>query len=134
MITSENARELQRKGVEARRLYRLQRESERLGPVIPDALQELTQDPLGMELSRVQWQLVQKMKDNDDAKAVSALAQALKNVRETYHLVTGQAKPGVLRETGRSKDRKAYSPPAPAAPQPVVDTTQNQGTINGSDS
>lgn len=64
--------------------------------------QDLTSDPLGAKLVRVQWQLVRKMSRNKDAKQVSALAQALKNVREVYHLVTGQAKPGTLQPDKRS--------------------------------
>lgn len=134
-ITSENAKELGRKGGLSKKgkqyvelVPPIQSNGTATGTTIEEAV-----DPLGKELSRVQWELVGKMKGNDDAKAVSALAQALKNVRETYHLVTGQARPGVLRETGnRNKGKRDYHKPASSQkPQSPNQNSQSTTESNG---
>lgn len=81
--------------------------------------------PLGADLMRVQNQLVAAMIGEKDAAEVSKLARALRDVRETYHLVTGQAKPGTQQPEKRNNRRQpiAQSLPEPdETPQQVVST------------
>lgn len=117
LFNAETARLNARKSVELRRqkAERLEALENRPSVTLSDASPI---DPLASKLARVQEELVEKMTGNDDPKAVSALAQALKNVRETYHLVTGQAKPGVIRETGRNRRNQDRQQ---AAPEPEVE-------------
>ena len=143
MITKENASELSKLANQVRwEKWRKDRENMgaidqlleavKLNQLAPTPIQAIPVetpkpepvDDSAKRLARVQDELIERMTGNDDAKAVSALAQALKNVREVYHLVTGQAKPGVLK-TDQSKRRQ----PAPqvaievdteTTPQPVV--------------
>jgi len=105
LFTANNAAEMGRRSAEARKLYKSTEGSANYADVLPSLS---TENPLGRRLMRVQDRLVDQMNDADDPKAISALAQALRHVRETYHLVTGQAKPGVLK-TDQSKRRQ----PAP---------------------
>jgi hypothetical protein len=114
-----------------------------LKPVVQTVASELqpAADSSAERLKRVQDELIERMTGNGDAKAVSALAQALKNVREVYHLVTGQAKPGVLKADSRQRPRPpqvaieidaepqidtgSIPPPVvspPQSPTPVTDT------------
>jgi len=85
-------------------------------------------DSPATRLERVQDELIERMTGNDDAKAVSALAQALKNVREVYHLVTGQAKPGVLK-TDQSKRRQPAPQVAIEVDTEPVPPTSNPPTV-----
>lgn len=114
----------QQKSVTERLRLKLQRIAEQSnGPI--DSPKELTAKPkvftgdlLGDKLVRVQWKLVRQMQRTKEPKEVSALAMALKNVRETFHLVTGQAKPGVIRETTKRDKRQASSPMPMSDPTP----------------
>lgn len=91
-------------------------------------------DSSAVKLARVQDELIERMTGNDDPKAVSALAQALKNVREVYHLVTGQAKPGTLQPDKRNNRRQpsVQSLPEPDdTPQHVVPPSNPTSDVNG---
>ena len=101
-ISRENASELARL-MHAKRKERAAMLA--LNPPMPAVASELQPavDTSAERLKRVQDELIERMTGNYDAKAVSALAQALKNVREVYHLVTGQAKPGVLKTDQRQR-------------------------------
>lgn len=69
---------------------------------------QIANDPFGERLSRAQDRLLDELLDSPDAKSKAALAQALRNLRETYHLVTGEARPGVRKESAR---KPAGQPP-----------------------
>ena len=57
-------------------------------------------DPLARELTRAIEETLAELRACKVAKDRASLAQALRNLRETYHLVTGEARPGI-RKGGR---------------------------------
>lgn len=84
---------------------------------VASAVQEIA-DPLASKLARVQDELATKMAGNGNPTEISKLARALRDVRETFHLITGQAKPGVIKP-GRERQSR-HSP----APEPESDVPQ----------
>lgn len=130
-FTPANAAAMAAKAHEARRLRAAmiaEAETE------PKPVPQLTDDGPAIKLARVQDELIERMTGNDDPKAVSALAQALKNVREVYHLVTGQAKPGTLQPDKRNNRRQpsVQSLPEPDdTPQHVVPPSNPTSDVNG---
>lgn len=59
--------------------------------------------PLAFKLMRAQEEKLDELLQCRDARDCASLAQALRHLRETYHLVTGLARPGVSKpgSTGR---------------------------------
>ena len=73
-----------------------------------------TVDPYIEELMRAQVETLAELRACPMAKDKASLAQALKNLRETYHLATGLAKPGVLKHATKPRQSPAHeSPDAP---------------------
>lgn len=79
-----------------------------------------TQDPFIAELERAMEETLQELRDADTAKDRAACAQALRNLRETYHLVTGLERPGVSKGKRGKTSKRDYHKPASAPPQQVV--------------
>ena len=79
-------------------------------PIIPLP----TLDPYVQELMRAQEETLAELRSAESAKDKASLAQALKNLRETYHLATGLAKPGVLKPVSqRPRQQSRELPDAP---------------------
>lgn len=129
-FTSANARDMAALSHAARKLAR--QSGEVAAAFVPQSPQ-VSDDPLASKLSRVQEQLVAKMLDNGDTKAISMLARSFRDVREAYHLVTGQAKPGVIRETKSRRDgrEKPYSQPTPVDEPETPQAKTYDGPENG---
>jgi len=76
-------------------------------------------DPFAVELERAMEETLKELREADNAKDRAACAQALRNLRETYHMVTGLARPGVSK-TGSVKPRRQM---ASIEPEPIPTET-----------
>jgi hypothetical protein len=97
---------------------------ESAGTFVPQCPQ-VSDDPLARALTRAIEETLAELRACKVAKDRASHAQALRNLRETYHLVTGLERPGI-RKGGRRDDnrRRNYvqSVPEPAdTPQPSPD-------------
>lgn len=76
-----------------------------------------TIDPFVAKLAQAQEEKLDALLKCKDPKECASLAQALRNLRETYHLVTGEFRPGVRRD-GRRRGPRAALPFREVAQQP----------------
>lgn len=122
LITAENARELAKRSVEARRL-----KAERalnaidLAKALIDAMPE--QQPLSDKTGRVEKQLAKLDRLIDaanEAKELNALIQAKERLLNAWALLTGFPRPGT-RKAPRTRSNGLAVDPSPA-PQPLVST------------
>lgn len=80
-------------------------------------------DPLAREVTRAFEETLDELRKSKVAKDRASLAQALRNLRETYHLVTGEARPGQIksvapqRPTRPAAGRVVELMPPPAPPE-----------------
>lgn len=96
----------------------------------PQPLAETPQDdPIVLKLKRALEEKVDALLKCKDPKECAQLALAIRAVRETYHLVTGEARPGVRRDgrrrgpSGNAAWREAsvaQQPQPPAADKPSL--------------
>ncbi len=95
-ITPANAREMQQRAVLARkRNAELARQQAQVAPEQPASP---AIDPYVNNLAHAQVYYLEKLMEPDiTAKDAAALSQALKNLRETYHMASGQPKPGTIK-------------------------------------
>ena len=115
-ITSENARELQRLGVEAR-LARQKLQQERL------KLAEESLDFPSRTLSRVRAQIETLLDDlgkERDPQRIDRLASALGRLNEIEHQLAGRPMPGSLKPGAKQPRVTPQAEPTPIAPQPVA--------------
>lgn len=124
LFTSETARKNVQIAIANRRAKAEALRNAKLNPPQQPANDASDSDPLATDLVRVQEQLVQKMlAANGNPDSIPKLARSFRDVREAYHLVTGQAKPGVIREPGRSSRQRSQ-----AKPQPLPDDGPTEQT------
>lgn len=81
-------------------------------------------NPLADGLSHAQGEILSRLRAADDPKEIAACARALREVRETWHMVTGEPRPGIRRDTGRKSSQPAaaqfHLPPANCGPGPTT--------------
>lgn len=88
-------------------------------------------DPYVFELAQAQAEVLKRLRSAQDPKDKAYLAKALRDLRETWHMVTGTPKPGMIKPGGvaRPMPRPLAAPtpspvpaqeatPTPALPQP----------------
>ena len=115
LIAAENARELQLKSAIARKHNReLREQAEQLAR---EQRAKSPLDPYVDDLAHAQVEYLARLRDPDiTAKDAAALSQALKNLRETYHMATGAPKPGTIKPESR---RTRQQPARPPEPEPI---------------
>jgi len=123
MITAENARELQQRSAKSRVLNRL---AQLQVLPIPAQTQQLalpttssSNDPLAGKLAHAIDSTLADLMDTNEPKCKAMLAQALRNLRETYHLVTGQPRPGQIKSVAPRTRAQAYPSPE-VIPEPIA--------------
>lgn len=82
--------------------------------------------PLARELTRAIEETLADLRACKVAKDRASLAQALRNLRETFHLVTGEARPGIRKGGRRDEPRRSYSAPVPSQPEPMGPETERE--------
>lgn len=118
LITAANAREMAARSHAARKLRPNNGEIARtFAPQRP----QISDDPLAFELTRAIEETLAELRACKVAKDRASLAQALRNLRETYHLVTGEARPGIRK--GGKRDQRSTAKPAP-----LPDDTQDMAS------
>jgi hypothetical protein len=85
---------------------------------MPEALSDAGQtlSAYAYELARAQSELLAELRSCDSAKDKAALSQAIKNLREAWHMETGAPKPGTIKPESR---RTRQSPARPPEPEPI---------------
>lgn len=117
-INASNARELQLKSAIARkRNAELARQAKQLAPEQPAIA---TVSPLEDKFARALENTLDSYLATDDATERAKIARALREVRETYHLWSGQPKPGTIKPESR---RTRQSPVRPPEPEPIDPST-----------
>ncbi len=76
-------------------------------------------DPLTEDLARAMKETLKDYRTANDPKAQAMLAQALRNLRETYHLVTGQPRPGQIKSVAPRTRTQSYPSPE-VIPEPIA--------------
>ena len=114
VINANNARELQKKGVEVRKRNQELRRLAALGATITEVKPVI--DPLGDKFARALEDTLDKYLACQDAKERASIARSMREVRETYHLWSGQPKPGTIKPESR---RTRQSPARPPEPEPI---------------
>lgn len=131
LFNSELARSAAQKSAEARKAYSAQRkEWVKIQSTIPPVtIQEQTPKPIAKpvnayadELARAQAELLQELRETPSAKDKAALSQAIKNLREAWHMETGKPKPGTIKPE-RVSSRQQVRPSS----EPQLDTPSNSG-------
>ncbi len=132
MITAENARELQQRSAKSRVLNRL---AQLQVLPIPAQTQQLalpttsnSNDPLAGKLAHAIDSTLADLMDTDEPKCKAMLAQALRNLRETYHLVTGQPRPGQIKSVAPRTRTQAYPSPE-VIPEPIQIEAQVSSSV-----
>lgn len=121
LIASDNARELQLKSAIARKRNReLREQAEQLArEQRPVAIA----DPLENKFARALEDTLDSYLATDDATERAKIARALREVRETYHLWSGQPKPGTIKPERQSSRQQVRQPS-----EPKLDTTTDSGS------
>src|SRR5678815_4772801 len=109
-ITPANAREMQQRAVLARKRNKEAALVAQVQPAITPA-----SSPYIDDLACAQVEYLAKLRACTDPKEAAALSQALKNIRETYHMATGLPRPGVLKPAS-NRLRQSPSHESPDAP------------------
>ncbi len=112
VITPDIAREMQAKGVLARKRNKELRELAAIGATVTNVKPVI--DPSADELAHAQAELLAELRETPLAKDKAALSQAIKNLRETWHMQTGQPKPGTIKPVSqRPRQQSRDLPDAP---------------------
>ena len=129
LFTKETAKEMGERSGIARRLQNQQRKN-LLAQFAPSIAEHLP-DPIVSNLTRAMRETLTKCLTADNAKDAANYARALKDLREVWHMVTGQPKPGVRKLPIERPARLMLSPAVDAGhaqatreqptPQPVVE-------------
>src|SRR5678816_4665228 len=85
-ITPDIAREMQAKGVLARKRNKELRLLAAIGATVTNVKPVI--DPFADDLVHAQTEYLAKLRACNDPKEAAALSQALKNIRETYHMLS----------------------------------------------
>ena len=116
-INASNARELQLKAAASRkRNNELARQAEQLAREAQAKPEANLVNAYAERLVHAQNTLLEELLTADCAKDKAALSQALKNLRETYHMATGAPKPGTIKPESR---RTRQQPTRPPEPEPI---------------
>lgn len=132
VLNSETAKLAGLKSGEARKRYAVERRQAAMLLKLHEAKQtaetpvEQTADPYINDLACAQVEYLAKLRACTDAKEAAALSQALKNIRETYHMATGAPKPGTIKPERQSSRQQVRQPS-----EPKLDTTDS-GSTGGS--
>ena len=73
-----------------------------------------TESPLAQELDRALAEKLALYRSTCDGKEAAALARSMRDTRELWHLVTGEPRPGLIKEQG--KRRSGTQGPAQLGP------------------
>ncbi len=110
-ITPANAREMQQKAVLARlRNKQLARQQSQVAPEQPAITPA---SPLENKFARALEDTLDSYLAEQDATERAKIARAMREIRETYHLWSGQPKPGTIkpeRQSSRQQARPASEP------------------------
>ena len=88
---------------------------------------EPTVDPIAERLARTLREKLDLLDQETDPKSIASLARGIRELRETWHMVTGQPRPGLSREERRPVSVWDGPPTALAPPPCGVDTPTNGG-------
>jgi len=114
-----NAREMAAKSAEARRnRHASDQQIPVIAPLIDLPSDSLATSHYANKLALAQDRLLDELLATDSAKDRAALSQAIKNLRETYHMETGKPKPGTIKPE-RVSSRQSVKQPS----EPKLDTT-----------
>ena len=111
-----NAREMAAKSAEARRANRAIEEIAAAKVTLMSAPSDTQATSLyANELMRAQVELLQELRETPEAKDKAALSQAIKNLREAWHMETGKPKPGTIKPVS-ARPRQSPAHESPDAP------------------
>jgi len=124
VLNSETAKLAGQKSGEARKRYALERKQalEALKTLQLQAIAakpveqpiEQPQSDYAAELVRAQSELLAELLATPQAKDKAALSQAIKNLKESWHMETGKPKPGTIKPvSARPRQQSHESPDAP---------------------
>jgi len=114
-FTVEQAREAGRKSAQLRAQRKLEPKPE---PIIEPVVSQPTLSGYARELLCTRDELLAELRATPLAKDKAAIAQALKNVIESYHMETGKPKPGTIKPERQSSRQQVKQPS-----EPKLDTT-----------
>jgi hypothetical protein len=116
-INQDNAQELQRRAT----ISRMAKKQAKLAlvPEIAKPQPITTPDPLTTDLIRAMKETLADLRNAEQPKDRAMLAQALRNLRETYHLVTGQPRPGQIKSVAPRTRAQSYPSPE-VIPEPIA--------------
>ena len=118
-FSSANAREMAAKSAEARRnRHANDQQTTAIASLIDLPSDTQATSLYANKLAHAQDVLLEELLNADSAKDKAALSQALKNLRETYHMATGAPKPGTIKPE-RVSSRQQVKQPS----EPKLDTT-----------
>ena len=80
-------------------------------------------------LKRAEGEKLDALLACDDPKACASLARCIRELRETYHMVTGEPKPGVRRQERATRRWVALPPPLALPAPPSEEGSHNVGCI-----
>lgn len=123
MWTAEQAAAMSRRGAEASVVARRKRAEAALHPILALTSAEPEPDAFASRLMHAQEQKLDALLSCTDARECANLAQSIRHLRETYHMVTGLAKPGVTKPQAQRQGKRAYASQGPPA---GWDSTQEQ--------
>ena len=109
MITAENARDLQRKGVEARKAYQKERELQETLAAIAVIAPVVADDYIAAKLVRVRKQLARLddlLDEESDPQKIDRLASAIARLSEIERILRGSPLPGSRRPAPDRTDRR----------------------------
>jgi len=102
-----NAREMAARSVASRQ----QRAAQRVtapAPVPFPTTPQTEPDPTVARIAHVMERTLDRMDHEKEPRALQALSRALRDLRETYHLVTGQPRPGQRRPAKERTPSASY--------------------------
>ncbi len=125
-INQDNAQELQRRAT----ISRMAKKQAKLAlvPEIAKPQPITTPDPLTTDLTRAMKETLADLRNAEQPKDRAMLAQALRNLRETYHLVTGQPRPGQIKSVAPRTRSQAYPSPE-VIPEPIQIEAQVSSSV-----
>mgnify|MGYP001617424612 CR=1 FL=1 len=111
-INADNARELQKKGVEARKRNKELQRLAAIGATVTEVKPVI--DALGDKFARALEDTLDQYLASSDATERAKIARSMREVRETYHLYSGAPKPGTIKPVSqRPKPQHRELPDAP---------------------
>jgi hypothetical protein len=122
-FTPENALAMSKRSQEARAKAKEAREI-----AAAESLQNAANptDPFVIELARAQALTLQRLISTRSAQEKMQLARALRDLRETYHMVTGTPKPGMIKPGSARPMPRQLVAPIPTV-TPVTPVTAQSG-------